>query len=168
MKNVYDDKEFWVERVRQAKLRNDPFYSVFRSGPVVWSGIINNRISVIREHIDVKESIMDAGCGFGWLASMIPNKKYVGVDQTPALLEYGKELYPNIVLVKSTLQNLPFPDDTFDWVVCSCVKEKIVEAEQHGLIEEGRWSKIEDEFLRVSKAAIIWPNYQHDYEIIRK
>lgn len=168
MENVYDDKEFWVERVKQAKLRNNPFYSVYRSGPAVWHGIINNRVSTILENTRPEDSIMDAGCGFGWLASMIPNKKYVGVDQTPALLEYGKELYPNVMFVKSPLQKLPFSNDTFDWVVCSCVKEKIVEAEEHGLIEEGRWAKIEEEFLRVAKAAIIWPNYQHAYEIIRR
>jgi hypothetical protein len=92
----------------------------------------------------------------------------VGVDQTPALLNYGKELYPNITFVESTLQELPFEDNSFDWVVCSCVKYGIVENEELGLIEPGRWARIEKEFLRVAKAGIIWPSYQPDYEMIKR
>ncbi|HAI18075.1 MAG TPA: hypothetical protein DCM10_08695 [Xanthomarina gelatinilytica] len=119
------------------------------------------------EHISSEHRVLDAGCAFGWLSQYIPNP-YTGVDQTPALLEYGRELYPGINLVEAELQNLPFDDDSFDWVVCSCVKYGIVECEENGLMPKGRWNKIEKEFLRVSKGAIIWPSYQDDFEIITR
>ena len=167
MKNLYDDKEFWVDRVSSAKEKGDPFYSVYRSGPAEWKRIITGRLSIIREKIKSHERILDAGSAFGWLSQYIPNP-YTGVDQTPALLNYGKELYPGVNLIEAQLQSLPFDDNSFDWVVCSCVKYGIVEGEENGLMEKGRWQKIEKEFLRVAPAAIIWPNYSDEYEIISR
>jgi len=167
MKNLYDDKEFWVDRVAAAKARNDPYYCVYRSGPLEWHRIRSGRISVMSKLIKPEEKILDAGCAFGWLSQFVSNE-YVGVDQTPALINYGKELYPKIKLVEAQLQNLPFEKNEFDWVVCSCVKHGIVEAEALGLMEKGRWNKIESEFLRVAKSAIIWPSYQDEYLILKR
>tara|TARA_R100001510_G_scaffold53941_1_gene56045 strand:- start:2736 stop:3239 length:504 start_codon:yes stop_codon:yes gene_type:complete len=167
MKNLYDNKEFWVTRVAQAKSVGDPYYSVYRSGPTEWKRIINSRLSVINQEVKEEDKLLDAGCGFGWLSQFVKNE-YTGVDQTPALIEYGRELYPGIKLVESTLQDLPFEDNSFDWIVCSCVKYGILESEESGLIEEGRWDTIEKEFLRIANGAIIWPSYSSDYEIIRR
>jgi len=170
-RNLYDDKEFWVGRVEEAKKRNDPFYSIFRSGPVVWKGIIDNRLFVIREKIPTGSAVLDAGCGFGWLHHHLPYMqaiKYTGVDHTPALIEYGKELYPKANLVEAPLQKLPFEDNSFAWVVCSCAKEGIVQNEENGLAPEGLWESIEKEFMRVSENAIVWPNYDMAYEILTR
>jgi len=170
-RNLYDDKEFWVGRVNEAKARNDPFYSIYRSGPAVWNEIITNRLQVISKVVPTGSRLLDAGCAFGWLSKSLPYMqaiKYTGVDHTPALIEYGKELYPKINLVEAPLQELPFDDDSFDWIVCSCVKHGIVENEENGLVEEGRWKQIESEFMRVSENAIIWPSYSMDYEIVSR
>lgn len=164
-KNRYDDKQFWVGRVSDAKTSKTPHQAVFRVGQDEWGKIVKGRLDVISKYITPFDSVMDAGCGHGWLYENIPNM-YVGVDQTPALLDYAKELYPDASFVESTLQQLPFEDDSFDWVVCSCVKEGIIKGEEYGLMEKGRWKKIEAEFLRVAKGAIIWPSYQPDYEVI--
>ena len=167
MRNLYDDKDFWVTRVAEAKAVRNPFWSIFRSGESDWKRIINGRVSIINKETTEEETILDAGCAFGWLSQFIENK-YTGIDQTPALVEYGRELYPGIELVEAKLQELPFEDDSFDWIVCSCVKYGIVEAEENGLMEKGRWDTIEKEFLRVAKGAIIWPSYSNDYEIIKR
>jgi SAM-dependent methyltransferase len=165
VKNLYDDADFWVTRVADAKNHNDPFRSVFRAGSHAWRSIIKGRLDIMSEKIQPSESVLDAGCSFGWLSQHITND-YVGVDQTPALVEYGRELYPDVTLILGKLQELPFDDNSFDWIVCSCVKYGIVECEEGGLMPPGRWEKIESEFLRVAKGAIIWPSYQPEYEII--
>jgi SAM-dependent methyltransferase len=164
MKNIYDDQEFWVGRVAQAKREGWPWASIFSEDEYE---IKLNRLTTISQYYSLRDSkILDAGCAYGWLSEYVKN--YTGVDQTVALLEYGKEIYPNANLVLGQLQNLPFQDDQFDVVVCSCVKERIVECEKLDLIEKGRWEKIESEFLRVAKSAIIWPSYKFDYEIITR
>jgi len=170
-RNLYDDKEFWIKRVEEAKSVGYPFHSIYKSGPTVWNEIINNRVSIIVEKIPTGSRVLDAGCAFGWLSQFLPYMqaiKYTGVDHTPVLIDYGKELYPRINLIEAPLQKLPFENDSFDWVVCSCVKHGIVENEDNGLIEEGRWKKIEGEFMRVAENAIVWPSYQMDYEMISR
>ena len=163
MKNLYDDQAFWVQRVERAKSLNDPTKCLYGD----LNSVIHNRVETIKKLISREESILDAGCGYGWLSQYIENK-YIGVDQTVALINYGKELYPDVNLVLSKLQKLPFDDNSFDWVVSSCVKEGIVGLENNNSIEKGRWSIIESEFLRVAKQAIIWPSYSNEYEIIKR
>ena len=164
MKNLYDNQEFWVNRVQMAKSTNKPNNAVWEGD---WSRIVSNRKAVINSLIKPNEKILDAGCGYGWLSQEIPNP-YVGVDQTVALIDYGRELYPNTELVLSKLQKLPFENDSFDWVVSSCVKYGIIECENLGEMEVGRWKVIETELLRVARKGIIWPSYSNEYEIINR
>ena len=164
MKNLYDDQNFWVDRVKMAKLSGKPNDCVWTGD---WYRIVDNRKSVIQSLIPPTAKVLDAGCGYGWLSQEIEND-YVGIDQTVALVNYGKELYPDVNLILHKLQELPFEDNSFDWVVSSCVKEGIVGLENNGSIETGRWSKIQSELLRVAKQGIIWPSYSNEYEIIKR
>ena len=164
MKNLYDNQDFWIGRVNKAKNAGIPNHCVWTGD---WNRIVTNRITIINKFIPIDESILDAGCGFGWLSQEIKHD-YTGVDQTTALINYGKELYPNTNLVLSKLQELPFENNSFDWVVSSCVKHGIVECEELGEMESGRWNQIEEELLRVAKKGIIWPSYSNEYEFIER
>tara|TARA_R110001592_G_scaffold335117_1_gene619702 strand:- start:2358 stop:2852 length:495 start_codon:yes stop_codon:yes gene_type:complete len=164
MKNLYDNQNFWIGQVNKAKHIGIPNHCVWTGD---WNRIVTNRITIINKFIPIHESILDAGCGFGWLSQEIKHD-YTGVDQTTALINYGKELYPNTNLVLSKLQELPFEDNSFDWVVSSCVKHGIVECEELGEIESGRWNQIEEELLRIAKKGIIWPSYSNEYEFIER
>ena len=164
MKNLYDNQEFWVGRVAQAKHEGHPWSAIYSENE---HAIKSNRVNTIAQYYSLSDSkILDAGCAYGWLSEYVKN--YTGVDQTVALIEFGKEIYPNANLVLGQLQNLPFDDGQFDVVVCSCVKHGIIECENLGLIEKGRWKKIESEFLRVAKSAIIWPSYGFEFETIER
>lgn len=164
MKNLYDDQEFWVGRVAQAKLENRPWSSIYSENEY---DIKKNRVETISSYFDLNTTkILDAGCAYGWMSEYVKN--YTGLDQTVALIEFGRELYPNANLVIGQMQNMPFEDNQFDVVICSCVKHGIVECENLNLIEKGRWQKIESEFLRVANTAIIWPSYGHEFEIVKR
>ena len=164
MKNLYDDQEFWIGRVAQAKREGNPWASIFSEREY---DIKKNRVEVLSNYVNLDTSrVLDAGCAYGWLSGYVKN--YTGLDQTVALINYGKELHPNANLVIGKMQEMPFENDQFDVVICSCVKHGIVECEQNGMIEAGRWKKIEDEFMRVAKLAIIWPSYSNQYEIVQR
>jgi SAM-dependent methyltransferase len=163
MKNVYDDQSFWVDRVNMAKKAGDPTKCVYGN----LRPVINNRVGVLKKLLKPTDRILDAGCSYGWLSRYLDNT-YTGLDQTIALVEYGRELYPGINIVVSTMQDMPFEDDSFDWVISSCVKHGIVECEELGEMPKGRWSQIESEILRVAPKAIIWPSYSFDYEILER
>ncbi|MBW1720258.1 MAG: class I SAM-dependent methyltransferase, partial [Deltaproteobacteria bacterium] len=70
---------------------------------------------------------LDAGCGIGLQALMLaeavgPAGHVTGLDISPELLLYGEEMVKKSALSKritfweGDLSNLPFDDDTFDWL----------------------------------------------------
>lgn len=167
-KNLYDNKDFWVDRVRYAKSRNQPNLSVYKVSRPHWDNIVRVRVEALNKFIKTTDKIVDFGCGYGWLSQEITNP-YVGVDQTPALIEYGRHLYSGVDFLESRLQDgLPFEDGSFDVAFSSCVKFGILECEELGEMPKGRWASIEKEMLRVAKTAIIFSSYGNEYEVLER
>lgn len=70
------------------------------------------------------ESLLDAGCGPGpmitLLAEKYPNKRYVGIDLTPKMIETAKKKeIPNAEFIVGDCENLPFEENSFDVIICS-------------------------------------------------
>jgi SAM-dependent methyltransferase len=73
------------------------------------------------------ETILDAGCGRGYLAKLIarghPGATVVGVDLAPPAAEEPA----NLSFVEGWLGRLPFADKSFDTVVCTHTLEHILD-----------------------------------------
>jgi SAM-dependent methyltransferase len=74
------------------------------------------------------ESVLDVGCGRGFLALSIaerhPDKRIVGLDIEPP------ETSDAVEFVSGWVEDLPFGDDAFDTVVCTHTLEHILNVEQ--------------------------------------
>lgn len=70
-------------------------------------------------------SVLDVGCGladfYSHLLAKGINAKYTGIDIVPELIDAAQSRYPELDLQFRDLQNNPFPDSSFDYVVCSQV-----------------------------------------------
>ncbi|MBU0679600.1 MAG: class I SAM-dependent methyltransferase [Verrucomicrobia bacterium] len=81
------------------------------------------------------ETILDVGCGRGYLADLLRSKgKVTGVD-----IMIGQDLidkYPDVEFKEGSLKNLPFEDSSFDTVVCSHTLEHVRDI--HTAVEELR------------------------------
>ncbi len=80
---------------------------------------------------DIK--ILDVGCGRGWTSNLL--SKYgnvLGIDPVASVIEYGRELYPNIALMALGLEDYCslYPEEKYDLIVCTEVLEHIVEKPQ--------------------------------------
>ncbi|HHO52314.1 MAG TPA: class I SAM-dependent methyltransferase [Deltaproteobacteria bacterium] len=72
----------------------------------------------------VGRTVLDAGCGRGWLAARLaPRAMVTGLDQhiDPAL----PEAHPGVTWVEGSVSALPFDDDAFDTVVCTHTLEHV-------------------------------------------
>lgn len=70
------------------------------------------------------EDLLDAGCGTGAMIEILenemPGRHYVGIDLTPAMIAHAKSKnLPNAEFVVGDCEDLPFPDGSFDVIICA-------------------------------------------------
>ena len=67
--------------------------------------------------------LLDCGCGTAPMLTLLqkkyPRKRYTGIDLTPEMIEMAKaKNMPGVELVVGDCENLPFPDNSFDALIC--------------------------------------------------
>ena len=90
-----------------------------RSTPEKFWPYINERAEVALRYIEPGDSVLDLGCGEGYIANRIQGrcKKVVGVDYSETALNIARETYGlECRLMSST--NLDFEAESFDKVLC--------------------------------------------------
>lgn len=70
-------------------------------------------------------NILDIGCGTGHLAGELMQRGYTawGVDFSEGMVEYAREHYSRDHFHVGDIERIPFPDNTFDAVMCLGVME---------------------------------------------
>ncbi len=125
MKTAIDNKSFYdafADKINSKRL-NSP-YKVRRYAHV-------KQYTSILDRIAPGELVLDAGCGEGALSVMMAMKgaNVTGVDLSRPNIEEAKKYAAangvNITFAIGDLEELPFPDNSFDTVVCSHVLEHI-------------------------------------------
>ncbi len=124
--------------LRIFKTEEEMFYENFFTENPYWSSKNPNQDELsrwnainklIENKIDDKTNItiLDVGCGRGWLSSLLTQYGNVtGVEPVKNVVKYAKKLYPNInFIVGSTPNLLPKFKNSFDLIVCSEVLEHI-------------------------------------------
>ena len=89
----------------------------------LWPEIIR-----LAEQVPAGARVLDAGCGNGRLLSAFPGRAldYVGLDNSPALLELAKKNYPQARFIPGDILQLSdWPEDNFHYIFCLAVLQHI-------------------------------------------
>jgi len=68
--------------------------------------------------------LLDVGCGAGATVAHLQETmgfRITGLDPSPSLLEEARRRNPGLPLVEGRAENLPWPGDSLDGVLCECV-----------------------------------------------
>jgi 2-polyprenyl-3-methyl-5-hydroxy-6-metoxy-1,4-benzoquinol methylase len=104
------------------------------------------------------QSLLDVGCGEGlvdyFLAGRFNGRRIVGVDADAAALDVARAINPLLEFKEADARALPFPDRSFDAVICLEVLEHLED-----------YTKVIGEVKRVTRGFAVfsvpaWPFYQ--------
>lgn len=153
---------FWRERLAEADALGIPHHSVYQTNEEDWRRIEETHRQIIKNHVKAGERVLDAGCGYGRLAELFESEVYTGVDFAGAFIDRAKQLYPEFRFVQAKLEDLPFPEEMFDWAICISIKGMII-----GNIGVDFWEVQLAELKRVAKKVLILEySSPEEYEIL--
>lgn len=85
--------------------------------PPVWQ-----EVKDLLSNIKFGVSVLDIGCGTGRIRQVLPdNINYMGLDNSPELLEVAERRHPNNKFIQADARQLPLGDNSFDAVLLIAV-----------------------------------------------
>lgn len=148
MEDVLNPK-YWSERLHTAR---PLFRSVYRVKQGRMAEIEAAHTAVLEAELRERDSMLDAGCGYGRLLNSVPGSWkgwYTGVDFCPDFIRVARQLYPTRSFVVADLRQLPFKDKNFDVAVVCSVKHMVIRN-----TDEAVWAAMEEEITRVAKRVL--------------
>lgn len=167
MPEPISDEEYWANRLK-ASWDTELHHSVFKCSIEKWRKIEDAHRVLLADTIGMEESVLDAGCGYGRLLSLLPRKwkgDYLGVDLSPAFIEFASKRYPKSEFVVGDLRNLPAEATRkkFDWAVVISIRPMVIRN-----LGREEWDKMESQLLSVASRILVLEYDTEFKEIIQR
>jgi cyclopropane fatty-acyl-phospholipid synthase-like methyltransferase len=121
------DPEYWRLRLVRSE---EPHHTVFKCSSDKWKMICDKHKEILENTIRPKDSILDAGCGWGRLIELLPHwwiGDYLGIDISPDLIEKARVDYPRREFIVGNLtDSIQLVDGEFDWVIMISMRPMII------------------------------------------
>lgn len=153
MPEPISNPSYWAERLRKADPAN-LHHSIFRCPLDRWRRIEESHRRILAKVVTrgpygTADSILDAGCGYGRLLTLLPDDWhgiYRGIDLSPDFVNLARILHPGRRFRVGDLRKLPYDRGTFDLGVLISMRPMV----RRNLGDE-EWSTMEEELQRVCR-----------------
>jgi len=149
-------EEFWRERLFRALAAEGTVrQAIFDDSHELWQWVTEEYSRLIQEFIQPGSRVLDAGCGYGALLdsfriARMNSVDYTGIDLSPELIKVATYRYPGRRFFVGRLEDLPFPDGWFDWVIFRSMDGMIKKN-----LGDAAWMTVAREAARVGKKLLI-------------
>lgn len=169
-----DNPEYWKQRLVRAKKKGEIHKSIYECTEDQWKLIKVKHQQVLNRVILPNESILDAGCGYGRLLSLLPKSwsgDYLGIDLSEDFVDMASDSYPDKtflvgpleIVLPSVGRNIrsyigPGPEGIkFDWCVLVSIKDMIIK--NNG---QEAWDTLEVELRKVCARLLLLEYDEND------
>lgn len=158
---LISDPMFWTKRIQDAP-DDQLHWSIFKCPRDRWERIEAKHRTILVNRIKPNESILDVGCGYGRLLSlMLKSWKggYTGVDLCPDFLQMARIDYPKRLFVECNILDIEskFGLFEFDWAVMISIRPMV----KRNLGDE-TWAKMEVGIRKVAKRLLFLEYDEND------
>ena len=90
------DTAYWRERLAKAP-SDDPHKAIYLINLPYWQEVEEQHRKLLINYIQPNQSILDVGCGWGRLLTLMPfgwYGQYLGIDLSPDFIEIARKQYP--------------------------------------------------------------------------
>lgn len=144
------DPTLWRKQPGYAKLKSEDIETNIDDG-ILYPEIVET----ISDSLKPGDKVLDVGCAGGhfyrtlqkWMGKSID---YTGCDITPEYIDFAREKYPDKTWTVADVRNLPFPDGSFDHVLCLFV---LIHLDKDGV------TRAIKELTRVAKKQVLLSGY---------
>lgn len=114
-----------IETNLKSKIYNKDYYLLAKSASLDFHK--NPGLKTFKIIANNKETVLECGCGEGTKLSEISkkSKKAYGVDFSSKAIKMAKISYPKINFKQGNIENLPYKDESFDFVYTAFVLEHL-------------------------------------------
>ena len=99
MTELVNDPYYWKDRIDQVKRHGLPeHHAIFRCPTDRWLQIEEKHREILRTHISSDMSVLDVGCGWGRLLTLMPDDwrgEYLGIDISPDFIKDARTRHPS-------------------------------------------------------------------------
>lgn len=119
---------------KQQKMYDWAWNDGLARGKEDWGNLETNLAFLANTHLlHPHTRVLEIGCGVGTLAHRLTNQgcQVVATDISNNAIAHGRKKYPDLELLVSPAEELPFPDDHFDLVVSFDLLEHLFYVDRH-------------------------------------
>lgn len=143
-----NDPSYWKNRLHNC--RGELHRAVFNGSIDQFNPLQEEHQRVLRHEIRATDKILDAGCGYGRLAGLLPGfwrGQYWGYDISPELIQLAKMIFPeSFTFYCRDIRHIPSFDKFFDVALVCSVRPMMIRN-----CGQEEWDVMEKEINRVAK-----------------
>lgn len=126
--NIADEQVDEDEMLKRQMEKAVPSYDAYMKKMTFGREHLLRQVTVQLAQVKPGDSVLEAGCGTGTLTLAAkrqagPSGKVAGIDVIPGMIETSQhkaaEAHEDIAFQVGSINNIPFPDNHFDIVLCS-------------------------------------------------